>query len=128
MRSAEQANLHKHHRHTCSWPCWRQAAAPRGRLGHAPADADDPFKVDFFVEDSAQLQVSTAAVKCAAQLYYVMTLGDELGVFDAVRYFTHRYLFRDGFAIEDRTLRATWRTTSSPSSSRATTRPPASSG
>lgn len=66
---------------------------------------DDPFKVDFFVEDSAQLQISTAAVKCASQLYYVMTLGDELGVFDAVRFFTHRYLFRDGFAVEDRTLR-----------------------
>ncbi len=49
--------------------------------------------------------MSTAAVKCASQLYYVMTLGDELGVFDAVRYFTHRYLFRDGFAVEDKALR-----------------------
>ncbi len=66
---------------------------------------DDPFSVNFFVEDSASLQVSTAAVKCAAQLYYVMVLGEELGVFDAVRYFTHRYLFREGFAVEDPRLR-----------------------
>lgn len=66
---------------------------------------DDPFAVSFFVEDSASLQVSTAAVKCAAQLYYVMVLGEELGVFDAVRFFTHRYLFREGFAVEDPQLR-----------------------
>lgn len=67
--------------------------------------SDDPFAVSFFVEDSASLQVSTAAVKCAAQLYYVMVLGEELGVFDAVRFFTHRYLFREGFAVEDPQLR-----------------------
>jgi hypothetical protein len=69
------------------------------------APADDPFAVRFFVEDTTALQVSTAAVNCAAQLYYVMVLGEELGVFDAVRYFTHRYLFRDGFAVEDPRLR-----------------------
>lgn len=69
------------------------------------AAADDPFKVSFFVEDVDTLQISTAAVKCASQLYYVMTLGDELGVFDAVRHFTHRYLFRQGFAVEDQVLR-----------------------
>lgn len=67
--------------------------------------SDDPFAVQFFVEDSSSLQISTAAVKCSAQLYYVMVLGDELGVFDAVRFFTHRYLFRDGFAVEDPQLR-----------------------
>lgn len=67
--------------------------------------ADDPFRVSFFVEDTQQLQISTAAVRCASQLYYVMTLGDELGVFDAVRHFTNNYLFRQGFAIEDKVLR-----------------------
>ena len=66
---------------------------------------DDPFAVSFFVDDSESMQVSTAAVKCAAQLFYVMVLGEELGVFDAVRFFTHRYLFRDGFAVEDPELR-----------------------
>ncbi len=69
------------------------------------APTDDPFAVDFFVDDVGTLQVSTAAVKCASQLYYVMVLGEELGVFDAVRYFTHRYLFREGFAVEDPQLR-----------------------
>lgn len=66
---------------------------------------DDPFAVSFFVDDADTIQVSTAAVKCSAQLFYVMVLGEELGVFDAVRYFTHRYLFREGFAVEDPQLR-----------------------
>lgn len=69
------------------------------------SDPDDPFQVDFFSDSSSQLAISTAAVKCASQLYYVMSLGDELGTFDAMRYFTHRYLFQEGFAIEDRALR-----------------------
>ena len=66
---------------------------------------DDPFAVDYFVEDASSLQVSTAAVKCASQLFYVMVLGDELGVFDAVRHFTHRYLFREGFAVDPKLRR-----------------------
>jgi hypothetical protein len=85
-----------------------QAAAAGGGepgAGEAGTGSYDPFAVEFFVEDTNQLAISTAAVKCASQLYYVMTLGDELGVFDAVRYFTHRYLFQEGFAVEDRTLR-----------------------
>ena len=65
----------------------------------------DAFAVTFFEDDSQLLEISTAAVQCASQLYYVMTLGDELGTFDAVRQFTHRYLFRDGFAVEDPQLR-----------------------
>ena len=81
------------------------ASSSAGEPMPAAAGGDDPFAVEFFVEDSNQLQISTAAVKCASQLYYVMTLGDELGVFDAVRYFTHRYLFREGFAVEDQKLR-----------------------
>lgn len=68
-------------------------------------DPGDPFQVDFFSESTSQVAISTAAVKCASQLYYVLALGDELGTFDAMRYFTHRYLFQEGFAIEDRTLR-----------------------
>ena len=80
-----------------------KAAAGGASIGGTPAR--EPFSVEFFVDDSASLQVSTSAVRCAAQLYYVMVLGDELGVFDAVRYFTHRYLFREGFAVEDPQLR-----------------------
>jgi hypothetical protein len=40
------------------------------------------------------IQVSATAVKCAAQLYYAMTIGDELDVFNVVNYFTHKYLIR----------------------------------
>ena len=77
------------------------ARAPAGRRGPPTT----PSGSTSSSRTAASSQVSTAAVKCASQLYYVMTLGDELGVFDAVRYFTHRYLFREGFAIEDRALR-----------------------
>jgi hypothetical protein len=89
-------------------PTYVAKAAATGGVttgGTGGASSSDPFAVEFFMEDSASLQVSTAAVKCASQLYYVMVLGDELGVFDAVRYFTHRYLFREGFAVEDPQLR-----------------------
>ena len=81
------------------------AKAAAGGSAVTVASSSEPFAVEFFVDDSSSLQVSTSAVKCAAQLYYVMVLGDELGVFDAVRYFTHRYLFREGFAVEDPQLR-----------------------
>jgi len=73
--------------------------------GEAEAPAGDPFAVQFYGDDSSAESVNTAAVRCAAQLFYVMTLGDELGVFDAVRYFTETYLFHDGLAIQDPVLR-----------------------
>ena len=63
--------------------------------------------------------VSRAAVKCAAQLYYSMVLGDELDVFDAVSFFTKRYLLRGGH--RDRATAGcatTCRSTSSRTSSR----------
>ena len=82
-----------------------EAASGSGTPTSSVADPDDPFKVSFFVDDVDALQISTSAVKCASQLYYVMTLGDELGVFDAVRHFTQHYLFRQGFAVEDKVLR-----------------------
>ena len=109
MRSSEQAKVLTDDNSKQVVPLLAaQAATWIGSLGspmESGPDVDDPFKVDFFVQGGSQLQVSTAAVKCASQLYYVMTLGEELGVFDAVRYFTHRYLFRDGFAVEDGQLR-----------------------
>jgi hypothetical protein len=88
-----------------SWIPIYVAKAANGGAVIGSTSGNEPFAVEFFVEDSSSLQVSTAAVRCASQLYYVMVLGDELGVFDSVRYFTHRYLFRDGFAVEDPQLR-----------------------
>jgi hypothetical protein len=70
----------------------------------APPSEKD-FDVDFIVDDSSQIVVSKAAVKCAAQLYYSMVLGDELNVFGAVDYFTKRYLLRGGVEVSDPRLR-----------------------
>ncbi|MEV6598582.1 hypothetical protein AB0M36_17150 [Actinoplanes sp. NPDC051346] len=67
--------------------------------------SDQDFEVDFFTEDRSTIQVSRSAVKCAAQLYYTMILGDELRVFDVANYFTHKHLVRQGFEITDPRLR-----------------------
>ncbi|MCD5344939.1 hypothetical protein [Agromyces sp. S2-1-8] len=84
-------------------PMYLAKAATSGAM--PSAGPDDPFAVTFYGDDAAARSVNSAAVRCAAQLFYVMTLGDELGVFDAVRYFTSTYLFHDGFAVEDPVLR-----------------------
>ena len=70
-----------------------------------PVDDDQEFEVEFFQDDSAMIQVSATAVKCASQLFYAMTLGDELDVFNVVNYFTHKYLIRGGLEIQNRRLR-----------------------
>jgi hypothetical protein len=51
------------------------------------------------------VQVSRAAVKCAAQLYYGMVAGEELNVFAIADYFTHKYLVRGEIEIIDSRLR-----------------------
>ncbi len=68
-------------------------------------DTDRDFEVDFFTVDDERAKISASAVRCAAQLYYSMVLGDELQVFGVVDYFTHTYLLRGGFEIEDPRLR-----------------------
>ena len=70
-----------------------------------PSTDDQEFAVEFFQDDTAMIQVSATAVKCAAQLYYAMTIGDELDVFNVVNYFTHKYLIRGGLEIQNRRLR-----------------------
>jgi hypothetical protein len=68
-------------------------------------ESDKDFDVQFLEDDKSLIQISQSAVKCAAQLYYVMTLGDELDVFNTVNYFTHKYLIRGGIEIQDSRLR-----------------------
>jgi hypothetical protein len=68
-------------------------------------ESEKDFDVDFFDDDRSTIQINELAVKCAAQLYYVMVAGDELDVFDVVNYFTHKYLIRGGFEIVDGRLR-----------------------
>jgi hypothetical protein len=70
------------------------------------ADAEGDFDVNYLVDDRELVQVSRSAVKCAAQLFYCMVLGDELNVFDVVNFFTHKYLVRGDVDITKRALRA----------------------
>lgn len=68
-------------------------------------ESDKDFDVQFIEDDQSRMQVSKSAVRCAAQLFYSMTVGDELDVFNIVNFFTHKYLIRGGVEIQDRRLR-----------------------
>jgi hypothetical protein len=70
-----------------------------------PEQSDKDFDVQFLEDDSASLQVNISNVKCAAQLFYSMVLGEELDVFNVVNYFTHKFLIRGGIEIQDHNLR-----------------------
>jgi hypothetical protein len=63
------------------------------------------FDVRFLEDDLTMVQISQSAVKCAAQLYYSMVLGEELDVFGIVNYFTYKYLVRGAIEISDSRLR-----------------------
>lgn len=69
------------------------------------AESDRDFDVDFLTDDTSLIQVSRSAVKCAAQLFYSMVVGDELDVFSVVNYFTHKYVIRGGIEVLDSQLR-----------------------
>lgn len=70
-----------------------------------PEQSERDFDVEFIADDRSMIVVSKAAVKCAAQLYYSMVLGDELNVFGTVDFFTKRYLLRGGVEVTDHRLR-----------------------
>jgi hypothetical protein len=71
----------------------------------SPDQADSDFDITPFDDDRSQIQISRSAVKCASQLYYGMVLGEELQVFNAMSFFTHKYLVRGSLTIEDSRLR-----------------------
>lgn len=54
----------------------------------APLD----FAVTYHTDTIGAAALNTTNVRCAAQLFYVMTLGDELGVFQAADLLVTRYL------------------------------------
>jgi hypothetical protein len=70
-----------------------------------PVQSDKDFDVEFFEDDASAVQISISNVKCSAQLFYCMVLGDELDVFGVVNYFTHKFLIRGGIEIQDHRLR-----------------------
>jgi len=68
-------------------------------------EAEQDFDIDLFDDTDPQQEISEAAVKCAAQLFYGMVLGDELDIFNVINFFTHKYLVRGHIEIQDRRLR-----------------------
>lgn len=55
------------------------------------ADASD-FAVQYYDDDRTTLSFNKESVLCAAQMYYVMTLGDELDIFNTVNTIITKYL------------------------------------
>jgi hypothetical protein len=91
-------------------PLWLSQISPIGAVVpdtavEAPGQSDDDFEIQVFQDDDSAIVVSRSAIKCAAQLYYSMVLGDELGVFAVVKHFTHKYLVGGGMEILDGRLR-----------------------
>lgn len=66
---------------------------------------DSDFEIERFIDDKSTVQISASNVECAAQLFYSMTLGDELDIFNVVNYFTHKYMVRGNIQIQDKRLR-----------------------
>lgn len=71
----------------------------------SPEGADSAFDVVPFQDTSTSSQIIVSNVRCAAQLFYCMVLGDELQIFDVMNYFTHKYLVRNPVEIQDPVLR-----------------------
>jgi len=67
--------------------------------------SDQDFSVDFLEDSEAIVQVNASNVKCAAQLFYCMVVGEELDVFNVVNYFTHKFLVTGNIEITDHKLR-----------------------
>jgi len=82
-------------------------AAGQAQMGSqvSPEGGDSIFDVIPFKDTSSASQISVSNVRCAAQLFYCMVLGDELQIFDVVNYFTHKYLVRNPVEIQDPVLR-----------------------
>ncbi|MFN8406834.1 MAG: hypothetical protein U0X71_05065 [Sphingobacteriaceae bacterium] len=63
------------------------------------------FDVDFLDEQASTVTIAINNIRCAAQMFYSMTLGDELNIFDVMNYFTHKFMIRGTIQISDKTLR-----------------------
>ncbi|HEX2532101.1 MAG TPA: hypothetical protein VHK69_00120 [Chitinophagaceae bacterium] len=66
--------------------------------------AVDDFSVKYYDDDKGVLQVVRENVVCAAQMFYVMTLGDELDIFNVVNLITTKYLPSGKVDIRDKSL------------------------
>ncbi|WP_160714213.1 hypothetical protein [Chitinophaga solisilvae] len=68
-------------------------------------DGSPDFSVVFLDEDASVVQVLADNIRCAAQMFYSMTLGDELDIFSVVNFFTHKFMVRGNIQIADTQLR-----------------------
>lgn len=69
------------------------------------ADQGSDFDVTFLDDYSSVVKIAVNNIRCAAQMFYSMTLGDELNIFDVMNYFTHKFMIRGNIQISDNTLR-----------------------
>jgi hypothetical protein len=63
------------------------------------------YSVSFLDDDAATVQVISDNIRCAAQMFYSMTLGEELDIFSVVNFFTHKFMVRGNIQISDPQLR-----------------------
>lgn len=63
------------------------------------------FDVTFLDDQASVINIAINNIRCAAQMFYSMTLGDELNIFDVMNYFTHKFMIRGSVQISDHTLR-----------------------
>ncbi len=57
-----------------------------------PNIVDSDFSVKFYEDEKASLEILRENIACAAQMYYVMTLGDELEIFNVINRIITYYL------------------------------------
>ncbi len=63
------------------------------------------FDVTFLDDYASVVKIVFNNIRCAAQMFYSMTLGDELNIFDVMNYFTHKFMIRGNIQISDNILR-----------------------
>ncbi len=79
--------------------------ASGGTNGASGTQPSSNFDVTFLDDQASIVKIAVDNIRCAAQMFYSMTLGDELNIFDVMNYFTHKFMIRGSIQISDNTLR-----------------------
>ncbi|MBX7225021.1 MAG: hypothetical protein K1X55_03265 [Chitinophagales bacterium] len=66
------------------------------------AASEFDFAVNYYEDDRASLEIIKENIVCASQLYYVMVLGDELGIFNIINYIATKKLPAGNMDIRNR--------------------------
>ncbi|MDX8551295.1 hypothetical protein KHC33_14065 [Methanospirillum sp. J.3.6.1-F.2.7.3] len=62
------------------------------------------FSLTYYEEEEAYATISQENIQCAAMLFYVMTLGDELGIFNVVSMMATNHLVQGSLDIRNKDL------------------------